>query len=31
MTSFQVINGLRPETLEPALDGRRVGTVVRKD
>ena len=31
MSSFQVINGLRPETLEPALNGQHVGTVVRKD
>ena len=30
MTSFQVINGLRPELLEPALNGERVGTIVRK-
>jgi molybdenum storage protein len=30
MTSFQVINGLRPELLEPALAGEHVGTIVRK-
>lgn len=30
MTSFQVINGLRPELLEPALSGQHVGTIVRK-
>jgi molybdenum storage protein len=30
LTSFQVINGLRPELLEPALDGEHVGTIVRK-
>jgi molybdenum storage protein len=30
MTSFQVINGLKPELLEPALNGERVGTLVRK-
>jgi isopentenyl phosphate kinase len=29
-TSFQVINGLRPELLEPALNGQRVGTIIRK-
>jgi molybdenum storage protein len=28
---FQVINGLKPELLEPALRGQRVGTIVRKD
>ena len=31
MTSFQVINGLRPELLAPALNGEHVGTIVRKD
>ena len=30
MTSFQVINGLRPELLAPALNGEHVGTIVRK-
>lgn len=30
MTSFQVINGLRPELLERALNGEHVGTIVRK-
>ena len=27
---IQVINGLRPELLEPALNGEHVGTIVRK-
>jgi molybdenum storage protein len=31
VTQFQVINGLRPELLEPALNGEHVGTIVRKD
>ena len=31
VTRFQVINGLKPELLEPALRGERVGTVVRRD
>lgn len=30
ITSFQVINCLRPELLEPALNGEHVGTIVRK-
>jgi len=30
MTSFQVINGLRPELLELALNGEHVGTIVRQ-
>ncbi|MGH9222348.1 MAG: uridylate kinase [Acidimicrobiales bacterium] len=30
VTQFQVINGLRPELLEPALKGEHVGTIVRK-
>jgi molybdenum storage protein len=29
LTQFQVINGLKPELLEPALQGERVGTIVR--
>ena len=28
---FQVINGLKPHLLEPALRGEHVGTIVRKD
>jgi molybdenum storage protein len=28
---FQVINGLKPELLEPALNGEHVGTIIRKD
>jgi molybdenum storage protein len=31
VTRFQVINGLKPELLEPALQGARVGTIVRRD
>ena len=31
LTSFQVINGLKPEFLEPALRGEHVGTIVRRD
>jgi molybdenum storage protein len=31
VTRFQVINGLKPELLEPALRGARVGTIVRRD
>jgi molybdenum storage protein len=31
MTSFQVINGLKPDLLEPALNGEHVGTIVRRD
>ena len=31
LTSFQVINGLKPELLEPALRGEHVGTIVRRD
>jgi molybdenum storage protein len=30
ITSFQVINGLEPDLLEPALRGEHVGTIVRK-
>ena len=30
VTSFQVINGLKPELLEPALRGEHVGTIVRR-
>ncbi len=30
MTRFQIINGLRPELLEPALNGEHVGTVVHR-
>jgi molybdenum storage protein len=30
LTSFQVINGLKPELLEPALRGEHVGTTVRR-
>ena len=28
---FQIINGLKPQLLEPALRGEHVGTIVRKD
>lgn len=28
---FQIINGLKPELLEPALRGEHVGTIVRRD
>ena len=28
---FQIINGLKPHLLEPALQGQRVGTIIRKD
>jgi molybdenum storage protein len=31
VTRFQIINGLKPELLEPALRGERVGTIVRRD
>jgi molybdenum storage protein len=31
ITRFQIINGLKPELLEPALRGERVGTIVRQD
>ena len=31
LTSFQVINGLKPELLAPALRGEHVGTIVRRD
>ena len=31
MTSFQVINGLKPDLLEPVLNGEHVGTIVRRD
>jgi molybdenum storage protein len=31
MKRFQIINGLKPELLEPALRGEHVGTIVRKD
>jgi molybdenum storage protein len=31
VTSFQVINGLKPELLEPAIRGEHVGTIVRQD
>jgi molybdenum storage protein len=31
LTSFQVINGLKPELLEPAIRGEHVGTIVRQD
>jgi molybdenum storage protein len=31
MKQFQIINGLKPELLEPALRGENVGTIVRKD
>lgn len=31
VTRFQVINGLKPHLLEPALRGEHVGTIVRKD
>jgi molybdenum storage protein len=28
---FQIINGLKPELLAPALDGEHVGTIVHAD
>ena len=31
ITQFQVINGLKPELLGPALRGERVGTIVHRD
>jgi molybdenum storage protein len=31
VTRFQIINGLKPHLLEPALNGQLVGTIVRKD
>ena len=31
VTRFQVVNGLKPELLEPALNGEHVGTIVTKD
>ena len=31
VTRFQVVNGLKPELLEPALAGEHVGTIVRQD
>jgi molybdenum storage protein len=31
VTRFQIINGLKPELLEPALRGEHVGTIVRRD
>jgi molybdenum storage protein len=31
MKKFQIINGLKPELLEPALRGENVGTIIRKD
>jgi molybdenum storage protein len=31
VTRFQIINGLKPHLLEPALNGERVGTIIRKD
>jgi molybdenum storage protein len=31
LTQFQVINGLKPELLDPALRGERVGTIVHRD
>ena len=31
VTQFQVVNGLKPDLLEGALNGEHVGTVVRKD
>jgi len=31
ITQFQLINGLKPELLEPALRGEHVGTIVRRD
>jgi molybdenum storage protein len=31
LTSFQVVNGLKPELLGPALRGEHVGTIVRQD
>jgi molybdenum storage protein len=31
ITQFQLINGLKPELLKPALEGQHVGTLIRKD
>jgi molybdenum storage protein len=31
VTQFQLINGLKPELLKPALEGQHVGTLIRKD
>jgi molybdenum storage protein len=31
VTRFQIINGLKPHLLESALNGERVGTIIRKD
>ena len=31
LKEFQIINGLKPELLEPALRGEHVGTIVRAD
>jgi molybdenum storage protein len=31
MKQFQIINGLKPQLLEPALRGENVGTIIRKD
>ena len=31
LKQFQIINGLKPELLEPALRGENVGTIIRKD
>jgi molybdenum storage protein len=31
MKQFQIINGLKPELLQPALRGENVGTIIRKD
>ena len=31
LKQFQIINGLKPELLEPALRGEHVGTIIRKD
>jgi molybdenum storage protein len=31
VTRIQIINGLEPDRLAPALRGERVGTIVRKD
>jgi len=31
MKQFQIINGLKPQLLEPALRGEHVGTIIRKD
>jgi molybdenum storage protein len=31
VTQFQLINGLKPELLKPALAGEHVGTLIRKD